>query len=63
MTSSLIILALLWVLLLVGVPIAFSFTAVAMTMLWYIDIPLAAVPIQLISGVDNFILLSVPLFY
>ena len=62
MTSSLIILALLWVLLLVGVPIAFSFTAVAMAMLWYIDIPLAAVPIQLISGVDNFILLSVPLF-
>ena len=62
MISSFIILALLWVLLLVGVPIAFSFTAVAIGMLWYIDIPLAAVPIQLISGVDNFILLSVPLF-
>lgn len=62
MTSILIILAILWVLLLLGVPIAFSFMIVAVGMLWYIDIPLAAVPIQLISGVDNFILLSVPLF-
>ncbi|MFT0211476.1 TRAP transporter large permease [Pseudomonas sp. F1_0610] len=62
MTTALIILLCLWILLLIGVPIAFCFVLVAIVMLWQLGIPLAAVPINLISGVDSFILLSVPLF-
>jgi len=45
-----------------GVPIAFAMGISALLSLVLLGIPLLAVPKQLIIGIDNFVLLAVPLF-
>ncbi|GAB5468229.1 MAG: TRAP transporter large permease subunit [Rhodospirillales bacterium] len=60
--TAVVILAILLALLLLGVPIAFALGGLGLVMLAYADISLVMVPQGLLSGVDNFVLLAVPLF-
>ncbi|MBE0530227.1 MAG: TRAP transporter large permease [Rhodospirillales bacterium] len=61
MTTVLILLGLLG-LLLVGVPVAFALGGLALVLMWAADLSPVLVPQALYSSVDNFVLLSVPLF-
>jgi len=49
-------------LMVIGVPIAFSLGLAALIAAWWIDLPLDAVMIQLASGVNKFSLLAIPFF-
>ncbi|MEM7442082.1 MAG: TRAP transporter large permease [Pseudomonadota bacterium] len=49
-------------LLLVGVPVAFALGAVGLGLLFFADFSLLIVPQTLLSSVDSFVLLAVPLF-
>ena len=49
-------------LMVLGVPIAFSLGLAALVGALYIDIPLDAVMIQIASGVNKFSLLAIPFF-
>ncbi|MEO1192462.1 MAG: TRAP transporter large permease [Pseudomonadota bacterium] len=60
--TAVIVLAVLMALLLLGVPIAFALGGLGLAMLAFADISLVMVPQGLLSGVDNFVLLAVPLF-
>ena len=60
--TALVILAVLLALLLAGVPIAFALGGLGAAMLFFEDISLVMVPQNLLSGVDSFVLLAVPLF-
>ena len=60
--TALIVLSSLLALLLLGVPIAFALGGLGLVMLALADISLVMVPQGLLSGVDNFVLLAVPLF-
>jgi C4-dicarboxylate transporter, DctM subunit len=61
MTTALILGALL-MLLLAGVPIAFSLAALGMVLLWLADLSPLMIPQGLYSAMDSFVLLAVPLF-
>jgi len=61
MTTTLILLALL-ALLLCGVPVAFALGGLGLVLMWAGDLAPVMVPQALYSAVDNFVLLSVPLF-
>jgi tripartite ATP-independent transporter DctM subunit len=61
MTTVLILAALLG-LLLVGVPVAFALGGLGLILMWVADLSPVIVPQALYSSIDNFVLLSVPLF-
>jgi tripartite ATP-independent transporter DctM subunit len=61
MTTVLILAALLG-LLLVGVPVAFALGGLGLILMWAADLSPVIVPQALYSSIDNFVLLSVPLF-
>ncbi len=50
------------IMLAIGVPVAYAVGISAVLGAWYIDIPLAAVMIQLTNGVNKFSLLAIPFF-
>jgi len=60
--TALVVLSALLALLLLGLPIAFALGGLGLAMLAFADISLVMVPQGLLSGVDNFVLLAVPLF-
>jgi len=60
--ATLTIIALLLALLFVGVPVAFALGGLGLGMLWLKGFPLTIAAQNLTSGLDNFILLSIPLF-
>ncbi len=60
--TAILVFAALFILLLGGLPIAFALAGIGATLLLVDGLPLVMVPQALFSGVDNFILLSVPLF-
>ena len=63
MTLALVISITLVVCLLLAVPVAFSLVITGTVgMLWVGDIPLMAVPQQVITGVDSLLLLAIPFF-
>lgn len=63
MTLALILSLLLVAGLLVGLPVAFSLLlAGALTIVWLGDIPLMAVPQQVVGGIDSLLLLAIPFF-
>lgn len=61
MTTTLILLALVG-LLLAGVPVAFALGGLALGLIWAADLAPVIVPQALYGSIDNFVLLSVPLF-
>ena len=61
MTTALILLALV-ALLLVGIPVAFALGGLALGLMWVADLAPVIVPQALYGSIDNFVLLSVPLF-
>jgi len=60
--ATLTIIAILLALLFVGVPVAFALGGLGLSMLWLKGFPLTIAAQNLTSGLDNFILLSIPLF-
>jgi tripartite ATP-independent transporter DctM subunit len=60
--DALVLLGSFFVLMLVGVPIAYALGLAALAGALWIDIPLDAVMIQLASGVNKFALLAIPFF-
>jgi tripartite ATP-independent transporter DctM subunit len=61
MTTTVILLALVG-LLLAGVPVAFALGGLALGLIWAADLAPVIVPQALYGSIDNFVLLSVPLF-
>ena len=63
MLLAVILTLLLTACLLLAVPVGFSLLAAgAATIAWVGDIPLMAVPQQVVGGVDNLLLLAIPFF-
>jgi len=60
--ASLIILMALVTLLLLRVPVAFALGSLGVFLLWYVPLPLNAVPQSLYGTMDSFELLAVPMF-
>ncbi len=60
--DTLVLLGSFFVLMIVGVPVAYSLGLAALVGALWIDIPLDAVMIQLASGVNKFSLLAIPFF-
>jgi tripartite ATP-independent transporter DctM subunit len=50
------------VLLIMGIPVAFSLLASSAIVLWYLDLPLLVLTQQLLAGASNSALLAIPLF-
>lgn len=60
--DALVLLGSFFVLMMIGVPVAYSLGLAALVGAWWIDLPLDAVMIQLASGVNKFSLLAIPFF-
>ncbi len=60
--DALVLLGSFFVIMMIGVPIAYSLGLAALIGAWWIDVPLDAVMIQLASGVNKFSLLAIPFF-
>ena len=60
--DTLVLLGSFFVIMMIGVPIAYSLGLAALIGAWWIDVPLDAVMIQLASGVNKFSLLAIPFF-
>jgi len=60
--DTLVLLGSFFVLMMIGVPVAYSLGLAALVGALWIDIPLDAVMIQLASGVNKFSLLAIPFF-
>jgi tripartite ATP-independent transporter DctM subunit len=60
--DALILLGSFFVLMLIGVPVAYAMGAAALIGAWWIDIPLDALMIQIAAGVNKFSLLAIPFF-
>ncbi|MEM7226013.1 MAG: TRAP transporter large permease [Pseudomonadota bacterium] len=60
--SAFAVLAILIVLLLAGLPVAFALGGLGAALLLFNDVPLIMVPQGLYSSIDSFVLLAVPLF-
>ena len=60
--DTLVLLGTFFVLMMIGVPIAYSLGLSALVGALWIDLPLDAVMIQLASGVNKFSLLAIPFF-
>jgi tripartite ATP-independent transporter DctM subunit len=60
--DALVLLGSFFVIMMIGVPIAYSLGLAALIGAWWIDVPLDAVMIQLGSGVNKFSLLAIPFF-
>ncbi|HMA08383.1 MAG TPA: TRAP transporter large permease, partial [Ramlibacter sp.] len=60
--DALVLLGSFFVIMMIGVPIAYSLGIAALIGAWWIDVPLDAVMIQLASGVNKFSLLAIPFF-
>jgi len=60
--DTLVLLGSFFLIMMIGVPIAYSLGLAALIGAWWIDVPLDAVMIQLASGVNKFSLLAIPFF-
>jgi tripartite ATP-independent transporter DctM subunit len=60
--DALILLGSFFVLILIGMPVAYAMGAAALLGAWWIDIPLDALMIQIAAGVNKFSLLAIPFF-
>lgn len=60
--DALVLLGSFFVLMIIGVPVAYAMGAAALVGAWWIDIPLDAVMIQIAAGVNKFSLLAIPFF-
>src|SRR5215208_7996587 len=60
--DALILLGSFFVLMIIGLPVAYAMGLAALVGAWWIDIPLDAVMIQIASGVNKFSLLAIPFF-
>ncbi|MBX3606574.1 MAG: TRAP transporter large permease [Piscinibacter sp.] len=60
--ESFVLLGSFFVLILIGMPVAYAMGAAALLGAWWIDIPLDAVMIQIAAGVNKFSLLAIPFF-
>lgn len=60
--DALVLLGSFFVLMIIGVPVAYAMGAAALIGAWWIDIPLDAVMIQIAAGVNKFSLLAIPFF-
>ena len=60
--DALVLIGSFFVLMALGVPVAYSLGAAAVIGAWWIDIPIAAIMIQIAAGVNKFSLLAIPFF-
>ncbi len=60
--DALVLLGSLFLLIALGVPIAYALGMASIVGAWWIDIPLDAVMLKISDGVDNFALLAIPFF-
>ncbi|MCP5287128.1 MAG: TRAP transporter large permease [Burkholderiaceae bacterium] len=60
--DALVLLGSFFVLMIVGVPVAYALGLAALIGAWWIELPLDAVMIQLAAGVNKFSLLAIPFF-
>ncbi|WP_128000849.1 TRAP transporter large permease [Piscinibacter defluvii] len=60
--DALVLLGSFFVLMIIGVPVAYAMGAAALVGAWWIDIPLDALMIQIAAGVNKFSLLAIPFF-
>jgi tripartite ATP-independent transporter DctM subunit len=60
--EALVLLGSFFLLMIIGMPVAYAMGAAALLGAWYIDIPLDAVMIQISAGVNKFSLLAIPFF-
>lgn len=60
--DAFVLLGSFFVLMMIGVPVAYSLGLAALVGAWWIELPLDAVMIQLASGVNKFSLLAIPFF-
>ena len=60
--DALILLGTFFVLMIIGLPVAYAMGLAALVGAWWIDIPLDAVMIQVAGGVNKFSLLAIPFF-
>lgn len=60
--DALILLGSFFVLMIIGMPVAYAMGAAALIGAWWIDIPLDALMIQIAAGVNKFSLLAIPFF-
>jgi len=60
--DAFVLLGSFFVLMMIGLPIAYALGLAALVGAWWIEVPLDAVMIQLASGVNKFSLLSIPFF-
>ncbi len=60
--DAFVLLGSFFVLMALGVPVAYSLGAAAVIGAWWIDIPIAAIMIQIAAGVNKFSLLAIPFF-
>jgi tripartite ATP-independent transporter DctM subunit len=60
--DALVLLGSFFVLMALGVPVAYALGAAAVIGAWWIDIPIAAIMIQIAAGVNKFSLLAIPFF-
>ncbi|MEX0695598.1 MAG: TRAP transporter large permease [Rhodospirillales bacterium] len=56
------IVGLLLLLLAVGLPVGFGIMITATASMWFSDIPLLTIPVQMFSGMNSFPLLAIPMF-
>lgn len=60
--DAFVLLGSFFVLMIIGMPVAYAMGAAALIGAWWIDIPLDAVMIQIAAGVNKFSLLAIPFF-
>ena len=60
--DALVLIGSFFVLMALGVPVAYSLGAAAVIGAWWIEIPIAAIMIQIAAGVNKFSLLAIPFF-
>jgi tripartite ATP-independent transporter DctM subunit len=60
--SAFVLLGSFFVLILIGMPVAYAMGAAALIGAWWIDIPFDALMIQIAAGVNKFSLLAIPFF-
>ncbi|WP_336742855.1 TRAP transporter large permease [Aureimonas altamirensis] len=60
--ESVLVLAVLFAFLFTGIPVGIALTATGIGLLLFKGVPLAAVPMEFLGSVNNFILLAVPVF-
>ncbi len=60
--DALVLLGSFFLLMIIGMPVAYAMGAAALIGAWWIDIPLDAVMIQIAAGVNKFSLLAIPFF-